>query len=338
MRPGVFMALGAIATVATMIYLLLRGTGGLGIDEVFAAIATGAGWSDSAPPNHVAILYDVRLPRVLVALFAGGSLAVAGTVMQAVFRNPLASPEIMGTAAGSALGAVIAIALGLASASVLAAPAFAFLAAGVVSFFVYAVAAGRGGATVTSILLAGMAMNSLIGAATAFVVTLFFGSWDKSSEILHWLMGGLDKSTMDSAWVVIVGAVGFVLALVPFLRDMDLLTLEDAGAKSLGVEVVRLRKLLLGIACGITATAVSCTGGIVFVGLVVPHMVRLAVGPAHRALLPCAAVAGGLILLIADGVCQAWTEVNLRIGVVTAVLGAPFFLFLLRRHQRGLSL
>jgi len=130
-----------------------------------------------------------------------------------------------------------------------------------------------------------------------------------------------------------------VAALVPFVRDMDLLTLKDESASSLGVNVSRLRKVLLAIACGITATAVSSTGGIVFVGLVVPHMVRLLVGPAHRALVPCAAVGGGLILLLADGVVQASPEqANLRIGVVTAVLGAPFFLYLLARHRRGYAL
>jgi iron complex transport system permease protein len=339
LRPTTFLTVAGVATLLLAATQLLRGSGaGLEVGEAWRALGAGLGLFEGVPDSHRAIVFDVRLPRVLVAVFAGASLAIAGTVMQAVFRNPLASPEIMGTTAGSALGAVIAIAVGLAGTTALAVPAFAFAGSGAVSFIVYAAAAAGGGATVLGILLAGMAMNLLAGAATTFVVSLSFGHWDKSNEILHWLMGGLDNSTLRSAWIVLIGLVVFAGALVPFLRDMDLLTLRDESAQALGIRVTTLRKGLLFVACGVTATAVSSTGGIAFVGLVVPHMVRLLVGPVHRGLLPCAAVGGGLILLLADVLCQSVPSSDLRAGVVTTVLGAPFFLYLLGRHRRGLAL
>ncbi len=336
-----FLATCALGSLAVGLLLLVKSVPGVGVGDVLRAIAYGVGiGADSVPVGHVAIVFDVRLPRILVAVFAGAALALAGTVMQAVFRNPLASPDVMGTHAGSALGAVLAIGLGLASHSVLAAPALAFLGAIAVSAVVYLAAAGRGGASVTGILLAGMAMNALVGAATVFVVSLFwYGDYTRSGAVLQWLLGGLDLATMQRAAIVAGGLVLFGAALVPFLRDLDLLTLRDESAGSLGVNVARLRQGLLVIACGITATTVSCTGGIVFVGLVVPHMVRLLVGPAHRALAPCAAAGGALILLLADAICQlAPSALDLRAGVVTAGLGAPFFLYLLARHRRGYAL
>lgn len=334
-----FLALAVIATLLGALLLLVKTTEEFGFGEVVNALGSGLGLVDGVPESHETILFTIRLPRILVAILAGASLAVAGTVMQAVFRNPLASPEIMGTASGSALGAVFAIWLGLASVSVLAVPVFAFVGAAAISAVVYLAASGRGGVTVTGILLAGMAMNSLAGAGTAFVVSSAFDTWERSTEIMHWLIGGLDKATTQSVWIMASGLGLFAFVLVPFVRDMDLLTLQEESAESLGVRVSFLRQVLLVAACGLTASAVSTTGGIVFVGLVVPHMARLLVGPSHRGLLPCAAVAGALILIIADLFCQvAVRDEELRIGVVTAGLGAPFFLFLLARHRRGYAL
>ncbi len=340
MRARTFVALAGAALLVAAVALWLRPSAGFGWDRVLRGLAGGFGVEDAASPIDVAVLFELRLPRILTAIFAGASLAVAGTVMQAVFRNPLASPDVMGTQAGAALGAVIAIALGIASEWALAAPAGAFLGAGLVSAIVFVAAAGPGGVTVTGVLLAGMALNSLVGAATAFVVSVFHhGDFTRSGELLQWLMGGLENSTLQAAAIVGGGLLVFGSATLPFWRDLDVLTLEDDSAASLGIDIVRLRIVLLVLACGVTATAVSSTGGIAFVGLVVPHMARLLVGPAHRALIPSAAVGGALILLLADCVVQWFgVEVNLRIGVVTATLGAPFFLYLLARHRRGYAL
>ena len=350
MPAWLFLLIAGSVTLLGALVLLMKISKGLGLEEVVRAIGGGLGMLEvhtgegklqphQVPQNHVSIVFDIRMPRILVALLAGMSLAAAGTVMQAVFRNPLASPEIMGTAAGSALGAVFAIWLGLATVDAIYLPTFAFLGAIGVSSIVYLAASGRGGVTVTGILLAGMAMNSLAGAGTAFVVSSAFSSWERSTEIMHWLIGGLDKATWQSVWIMATGLGAFSLVLLPFLRDMDLLTLQEESAESLGVRVRILRQVLLVVACGLTATAVSSTGGIVFVGLVVPHMARLMVGPSHRGLLPCAAIAGALLLVVSDMVCQiVLSDEELRIGIVTAGLGAPFFLLLLARHRRGYAL
>lgn len=335
-RPWVFVTVTGLLTLAAIVLLVLRPADNITYQQILSALAEGLGFGEADRVAHVAIVYDVRLPRVLVTVFAGASLAVAGTVMQAVFRNPLGAPEILGTMNGAALGAVMAIGFGFASTSVFAAPICSFLMAGAVTALVFASAWGRGGASVTGILLAGIAMNSLAGAAIAFIVSLQFGSWEKSKAIMQWLLGGLDKATVTGAWIVGLGFVLFSAVLVPFVRDMDLLTLKDESAQTLGVRVGRMRQILLLIACGVTATAVANTGGILFVGLVVPHMVRLMVGPSHRALLPCAAIAGALILIVADGLCQlAGSQAELRAGVVTSILGVPFFLLLLMRHRRA---
>jgi len=335
LRPLPYFAIAIVATLVAACVHLAKGSFPLGFGDVVSGLGRGLGMVDGAAEKSQWILLELRLPRLLVALFAGASLAVAGVMMQAVFRNPLASPEVMGTAAGAALGAVLAIVSGFATASTLAAPSAAFVAAGVVSVIVYVAAAGPGGVSVTGLLLAGIAMNTLVGALIAFVVALFFRNTEIAGPVLFWLMGGLETQPMQNAWIVGGGLLVFGVAAVPFLRDMDLLTLKDESAESLGVDVGRLRQILLVLACGLTASAVACTGGIVFVGLVVPHLVRLLIGPAHRGLLPCAAVTGALVLVLADCVVKLFPGAQLRLGVVTSLIGAPFFLHLLSRYRRG---
>lgn len=339
-RASTYGAFAAVALLAAGVFSLAQGRADLTVGEVVRALAGGAGLVDGVDETHATIVNVVRLPRILVAALAGACLALAGAVMQAVFRNPLASPEVMGTAAGSALGAVAAIALGLAGVSGLAVTAMAFLGAALVSWVVYVAASGPQGVSVTGLLLAGIAVNTLVGAGTTFVVSMVFGDYQASAEVMHWLMGGLDK-VHGATPVAIVGGglVAFGMLLAPFVRDMDLLTLREEGAASLGVNVPLVRQVLLLAACGLTAAAVSCTGGIVFIGLVVPHMVRLVVGPAHRGLLPCAALTGGLVLVLADLACKSMPGASsLPLGVATSAIGGPYFFWLLTRYRRGHAL
>ncbi|MDP6930345.1 MAG: iron ABC transporter permease [Planctomycetota bacterium] len=339
MRVRALLYLPAVValTAAVALFALAQGPG-LTFGRVLEALGSGLGMASAEAQDGV-IVNEVLLPRVLVAILSGASLAMAGTVMQALFRNPLASPEVLGTSAGSALGAVVAIAAGLAGVSIFAAPAFAFAGASLVSIFVYLAASRAGGFSITGILLAGIAMNTLVGAVTVFFVSLSFQNFQSSAPIMFWLMGGLDLVGFPHAAIVGGGLVIFGVLSLPLLRDMDLLALREESAASLGVDIKRLRITLLIVACGMTATAVSCTGGIAFIGLVVPHMVRLMVGPSHRALIPCAAVTGSLVLLSAYCVCKMVpAESELRPGVVTSLLGAPFFFWLLIRHRRGSEL
>jgi len=335
MHARAFLITALVLLTAAMAWSLSRGTPNLSLAETWEALL--AHWGrGQVEGNRALIVGGLRLPRMLVALLAGASLALAGTTMQAVFKNPLASPEVMGTMMGAALGSVIAIVAGWSGRFVLATPICALVAAAVVSLVVWMVAAGPGGVSVTAILLAGVAMNSLLGAGVAFVTQAISANPYRSGEVLFWLMGGLESKSYSHAAIVGGGLLVFGIAIVPFVRELDLLTLRDDGAASLGVNVALVRNTMLLSACGLTATTVANTGGIAFVGLVVPHFVRMIVGPAHRALLPCAAVGGALVLIVADGICRVLvTDVDLKLGVVTSALGAPFFLMLLWKHRRG---
>jgi iron complex transport system permease protein len=285
------------------------------------------------------VLGQIRLPRLVVAMTGGAALAMAGTVMQATFRNPLASPDLVGTAAGAALGGALAIVLGLAETSLLIVPLASLLGAGAVTALVFLLAGSHGRFSATGLLLAGIALNTLVGAVTAFAVTFTFDNYTASSRVLFWLMGGLDARTWEHAAITAGGLLLFGGLALRFRRDLDILTLRDDSAYSLGVDAARVRRTVLLLACGLTATTVSNTGGIAFLGLVVPHLVRLVVGPSHRLLLPLSACGGAALLVVGDLVCRLVPpDMNLRLGVVTTLIGAPYFLFLLARHRRGEAL
>ena len=326
----------ALLTVAA-VYLA---TGdGPGLRELISVVGGWLGLVDNTDLVDRFIVTESRLPRLIVAVFGGASLAIAGVVMQASFRNPLASPDLVGTAAGAALGGALAIVCNLASFAVIATPLASLAGAMVVTWLVFVLAGSYGRVSVAGLLLAGVALNTLVGALTAFVVTFTFSNYTASSEVLFWLMGGLEGRSWQHAAITAGGCVLFTLLILPRARDLDLMTLRDDSAHSLGLDAPRARRLLLWCACGLTATTVSNTGGIAFVGLVVPHLARLLVGPAHRALLPISGLLGALLLVASDLLCRlAPPDANLRLGVVTALLGAPYFLFLLARHRRGEAL
>ena len=335
-----FLLIGIPLTLAIALISIVQGRADLSIAQVVQALAAELNLAEPLDPHHQAIVVVIRLPRVLIALVAGSALSIAGSIMQAVFRNPLASPEILGTAQGSALGATVAIALGWTATSSLVLPASAILGAVLVTVVVYFVAGGTRGFSVASLLLAGIAMNTLVGALIAFAISKLSGDkWDQGSQILYWLMGNFEKTTGPDVIAVAIGLGAFSLILLPFMRDMDVMTLKDEGASALGVNVLFVRSVLLVVACALTAVTVAFVGGIAFVGLVVPHMARIVVGPTHRALVPCAAVLGAFMLLISDYICRVvLPDTGLRVGVVMSLLGAPFFLYLLMRLRRGRQL
>ncbi|HEB52376.1 MAG TPA: iron ABC transporter permease [bacterium] len=336
-RRRLWILLALLVGVALLHLGLARERPGFGAMLAWLFAWTGA--SEAPDLLDRVTLAQIRTPRMLVAAFGGGSLAVAGTVMQATFRNPLASPDIIGTAAGAAFGAALAIVFGWADQFVGAAPLVAMLGAVLVTGLVFVLAGSHGRFTVANLLLAGIALNTLFGAVTSFVVTLSFDNYTASSRVLFWLMGGLDARTWEHVWITGGGLVLFVALIWPRARELDLLTLRDDSAHSLGVDAQRARRTLVWFACGLTATTVANSGGIAFVGLIVPHLARLMVGPAHRTLLPTAALLGALLMVLSDFVCRVSPpQWNLRLGVVTAIAGAPYFLWLLARQRRGVSL
>ncbi len=277
-------------------------------------------------------VWQFRLPRVLMALLAGGGLALAGTLMQAVVRNPLAEPYILGVSAGAGVGAVLVIVLGSAVVGGLSVQAAAFAGALVATTAVYLFARQRGAISPTRLILSGVALGSLFSAATSYL-TITTDAQNVFS-VLFFLLGSVSAVTMNqlAAPAVVLAGV-LVLALVQG-RSLNALLMGDEAATSLGVSVQRLRGGLLVATALLTGTIVSVAGGIGFVGLVIPHVCRILVGSDHRRMMPAAVLAGGLFLALADLLARtvaAPTEIPL--GILTAMVGAPFFLWLMRRKR-----
>ncbi|MCW5249156.1 FecCD family ABC transporter permease [Streptomyces sp. SHP 1-2] len=279
------------------------------------------------------VLWNVRLPRIVLALLVGASLGCAGALMQGVFGNPLAEPGTIGVSTGAAVGAVAAIALGLDFLGRWTLPAMAFVAGLVTVLLVYAMARARGRTEVVTLILMGIAINAFAGALIGLFV--FLADSAGVSQITFWQLGSLSQATWSKVLAVLpCAAVG--LALAPaYARRLDLLSLGDRPARHLGVDVERLRIVLILVVALLTAAAVSVSGVIGFVGLVVPHLIRMAAGPGHRFLIPGSALGGALVLLGADLAARTLVApAELPLGVLTALIGSPFFFWLLRRTRR----
>ena len=296
-----------------------------------SSLLSGKGVSDPV----FTIVWLLRMPRAVMAALVGAALGVAGAQMQGLFQNPLASPDIIGVSAGGSLGGVLALAAGFATRSMFYLPLLSFSGALLALIVVYVIATQRTHTGVATLLLAGVAVNALIGAITSFLITVTWVRYEVAQQIIFWLMGGLANRTWAHVWLGIPGfAVGILLALA-FARDLDILAAGEEVASSLGVEVERTKRVLLVNAALLTGAAVALSGAIGFVGLVVPHAVRLAIGPAHRRLLPASALTGAVFLVFADLLARTLDRPEeIQVGIITAFFGAPFFLYLLVRRTR----
>jgi iron complex transport system permease protein len=292
-----------------------------------------ASYGNIAPT--MTIVWLLRMPRTVMAALVGAALSVAGAQMQGLFQNPLASPDIIGVSAGGALGGVVALATGLAMRSIFYMPILSFSGALLALMVVYAIATGRARTAATTLLLGGVALNALIGAVTSFLITVTWVRYEVAQQIIFWLMGGLTNRTWSHVWMAVPGiSLGLVLAFA-YARDLDILSAGEDVAISLGVEVERVKRILLIDAALLTGTAVALSGAIGFVGLVVPHAVRLILGPAHRRLLPASAITGAMFLVLADLLARTLDRPEeIQVGIITAFFGAPFFLYLLVRRKR----
>jgi len=280
------------------------------------------------------IVWDGRMPRFLTALLVGFALASAGAVMQGVFKNPMASPGVIGISSGAALGAVLALYLGLSAHSLFLLPLSAILFSLLSLAAVFVIATSRGYTSVTTLLLAGIALNLIFGALSSFVITLSTREFDAGRVIVTWLMGDLNNRTWSH--VCIVTATTFLgLAGILFLvKDLNILMLGEEGAENLGVDVPRARNLLLLCASVQTGGAIAVAGVIGFVGLLAPHMMRSLVGPDNRRLVPMAGLLGAVFVVYADLFVRLVVQVDLRVGVLTSLMGGPFFLYLIVRYRK----
>ncbi|ONI75280.1 heme ABC transporter permease [Actinosynnema sp. ALI-1.44] len=297
--------------------------------EVIAS-AFGGGAADPAAQST---LWNIRFPRVLMSLLVGAVLGVTGALMQGIFGNPLAEPGVVGVSLGAAVGACLTIVFQISFLGQFTTPAFAFTFGLATTMAVYTLSRARGKTEVVTLLLTGIAVNAVAGAAIAFLT--FLGDQQAREQIVFWQLGSIAGSRWPYVWTVIpLAAAGLVIAML-LARRMDLLSLGERSARHLGVNVEALRVVAIVLVALMVSAAVSFTGVIAFVGLVVPHAIRMVVGPGHRVLLPASALGGALLLVSADLLARGLIRfVDLPIGMLTALVGGPLFFFLLRRTRR----
>jgi len=301
--------------------------------DVVGAIANALLGKASMPSEEELILFSIRLPRILFAGIVGASLSLGGVVFQALLRNPLADPYVLGISGGSALGAIIGIVIG-ASSFYLGVPLLAFSGALITVFLVFIVAGGSKGVLLdNSLLLAGVVVNSFFSAAILFALSIV-NSMELHS-ISFWLMGDLSRAAFKEITVAAVCLMVCFVILYTQARKLNLMVQGEETALQLGVNVQATKYILLIVTSLITAVAVSLAGIIGFVGIMVPHMMRLVFGSDHRLLMPAAALFGASFLVVADTLARiVLTPAELPVGVITALCGAPYFIFLMRRKGR----
>lgn len=324
--PRFMLALAALAAAMAVASLAVGS-----IDVPLAAVlAWLRGDANGVSLEQVAVLTYIRLPRTLVGLMVGAGLAASGTVMQGIFGNPLADPGIIGVSSGAALGAVIAISLGVSN--LLATPLMALAGSLCAVTLAVGLAMRHGKIPVMTLLLSGVVVGMLLSALTTAVLTVLDSH--KVQQYLFWTMGGLDYRRWEH---VMMGALPIglgLLAMNALARHLNILALGEVEAKAVGMPVLKYRLGLLTLASLVTATSVCVSGNIGFVGLVVPHMMRMVVGPDHRKLLPASIVAGGLFLVFCDTLGRLIVPpAEVRVGIMTALLGTPYFLYLLRKSS-----
>jgi iron complex transport system permease protein len=284
-------------------------------------------------PQETAIVLHIRLPRVLAAVIVGSTLAVCGAAMQGVFRNPLASPDVLGISAGASLGAVAAVSSGLFAAGMLFLPLLAVVGALAAAALIYAISSHRGRASLLFVVLAGLAVSSLLNGLVSAV--LLFSNTYEVSQFIFWTMGGLEGRTWRHIALPLPFLAVAVTVLFLHLRELNLFALGEESAYSLGMHVERTKRVLMGATAVATAMAVSVGGPVGFVGLLVPHLFRMLLGPDHRTLLPTAALGGALFLVLCDLLGRVLLPpFEIRVGILTALIGSPYFLFLVIRSQR----
>jgi iron complex transport system permease protein len=338
-RARIVLVVLGVALCLTALFSLTAGASDASILTLLRGFVSGGG-AETFQRDHL-IIMEIRLPRIILGMLIGAGLAVSGAVMQGLFRNPLADPGLVGVASGASLGAVSTIVLGgsvlapvIAVLGIYALPLAAFFGGLATTLLLYRVATRRGRTSVATMLLAGIALGALAGAATGVLV--YMADDRQLRDLTFWGLGSLAGAT----WSKIVAAgpiIAVVLIAAPMLaRGLNALALGEAAAGHLGIQVQRIKNVAIVTVAAATGATVAVAGGIGFIGIVVPHMLRLSIGPDHRYLLPASALLGAILLLLADAVSRTIVApAELPIGIITAMCGAPFFLWILLR-QRGL--
>lgn len=333
-----FYSVSGLAALCIIIAILMLTVGSvkIPIGTVWGILLSHLSWfhySGVWPAATDTIIWDIRLPRILMAGAVGAALGVAGATYQGLFRNPLADPYLIGVAQGAALGAVIGFLLPWNILGSYFIPLFAFIGALAAVSVVYLIARVGRSLPMTTLILAGVAIGAFLISIISYLTLL---SPDKTHGILTWMMGNFSMIDWSQFWLAFPYIMAGLILILFYARPLNVMQLDEEQAQQLGINVERTKIILLGAATLITAAAVCFVGTIGFVGIIVPHAIRLVWGPDHRLLLPLSAIGGAILLILADTAGRTLLSPSeIPVGVITAFLGAPFFLFLLRRRKRA---
>lgn len=335
-RTGIFFPVMIVLFCLVGIFSLATGQIDIPLKNALALLCQTAGlpfFNDVVvTPEQQAVIWHIRMPRTIVGLMVGAGLAASGAVMQGIFSNPLADPGIIGVSSGAAVGAVIAIGLGFSEINMFAMPAFAFVGSLCAVTLTVCLAMRHGKIPVMTLLLAGVVVGMLLGAVTSGILTVI--NEQKLQQYLFWTIGGLDYRRWEHIYLGAGPICIGLFVMVMMARHLNILVLGEVEAKAVGMPVTKYRLSLLTLAALTTATGVCISGSIGFVGLVVPHMMRIIVGPDHRVLLPASILTGGVFLVFCDTLGRIIASpMEVRVGIMTAFLGTPYFLYLLRKAQ-----
>ncbi len=318
-------------SVVAIVVACMLGAVNVSISDFFSLVI-GNGNADAVPNSYNIILFDVRMPRVLLSFVVGGALSVCGACMQGIFKNALAEPYILGVSSGAGFGATLFIAFGGAGLGYLGITGFAFIGGLIAIAMVLWLGYSKTRTRTIALLLSGVAMSTFFSALTSVVM---IAERDKMEHIVLWTMGSFSSATWDSFLLVAPIIILGCMVCVFFARDLNVMLLGDEQARQLGVDINKIRWILLVVTALITSAAVSVCGIIGFVGLIIPHTIRMLIGPNHRMLIINSFLGGGVFLTLCDLIARTVVApVEIPVGVVTAVCGVPFFLLLLKNRTK----
>jgi iron complex transport system permease protein len=324
-----------IILMAAGLLSLSEGGYAISVPAIIGILLNTVGFETSLTFNatDVSVLLSIRIPRLLLAAFVGAALSLSGTVTQAVFRNPLADPAVIGVSGGAAAAATFAVIAGIASTSYWGLSLSAFIGALATTLLVYTLARRNGRTEVTTLILVGIAIDAVAGA----LVSLFqyMATQSQLQGIVFWLMGSASGATWPKLGLIVPLMTLGVIPLFLITRPLNLLVLGEAEAHHLGIATEKIRLLCIICTALVTGTAVAVAGIVPFVGLVAPHIMRMVVGPDHRTLIPASVLGGAILVMLADLIARtAVSPAQLPLGLVTAMIGGPFFLYLIERARR----
>jgi iron complex transport system permease protein len=326
-----------IVILLLLVVILSVGSGAVRVPplSILRLLLHGIGFRsvDLPPQMQVNIVLHIRLPRIVAAILVGATLAMGGVAMQGLFRNPMASPDILGVSTGASLGAVIAVAAGLFGVNVFFLPLLAIIGALVAATLIYLISSYKGKTSLLFVVLAGLAVSSLFNGLISAI--LLFSQEYEVSQFIFWTMGGLEGRMWRHVLLPLPLLVPGIAVMFLFTRELNLFALGEESAHSLGMHVERTKRIILAVTAVITGLAISISGPVGFVGLLIPHLFRMLIGPDHRLLLPVSALGGAAFLLTSDLLGRTLiSPFEIRVGIITAVLGSPYFLYLIIHYQR----